>query len=185
MKTRQCRAERFAPLLMAALVLGSMLAQLAVWPLHVVRQHRLREDMERRILSGLPETELTCLAMSERDLAAVDLRDGGRELYLDGVVYDIIDVERSAGKVFIKAVRDDPETRLNQDLDRLVRAEAEGEQGEHDDEARALGTWAPYYERTGRIAFIQAPELERFFLTMGTNSGRDNGSIEPGPPRKV
>ena len=138
----------------AALIFLSIMAQIGVGPIHLFRQFEMREAMERRILKGLPDEALSVLRFTTLEFEEVSLYDGGLEMEVDDQLYDIVSVERNAGSVIVKAVRDGDETRLNADLDRMVRSLlAQDQQGKHE-RASVVASWAPYCEAWSPISIV-------------------------------
>jgi hypothetical protein len=169
----------------AMLVFLSIAAQLGMGPLYLFRQFEIREAMERRILKGLPDEALSVLRFSDAEFEEVSLYDEGQELELDGSMYDIVSLERSAGVVIVKAVRDGDETRLNKDLDRMVRARLAADQRGRHERSCMVASWAPYCEVWHRIFVAEQPKAERCFGHLRAAIGRENGPIDPGPPRSA
>lgn len=183
LKHRRIPVGRVSALLLgAAVVFVSILAQLGVGPVYLFRQFELREAMERRILKGLSDEALCVLRFSETEFEEVALYDGGQELELGDVMYDIVSLEHSAGGVVVKAVRDGDETRLNAELDRMAHQHLAADQRGKRQRMSIVSAWAPYCEGFACIAFAPRPLAKRLFSRLPAFEGRDRGPIDPGPP---
>lgn len=171
-------------LVLAGLVLVSIAAQLAVWPVHFLRKATAREEMEHRMVDGLSREATTLFRFSCIDLNSVDLLDGGRELGFGGFVYDVLSVERTEDSVMVTAIRDDKETGLIHLLDRLIRAEMEGNEEGQEESSGAMSPWAPFHEAWQAVSLRGLPDRQLYFACMAPGSGRDRDPIEPSPPRR-
>lgn len=174
------------PALVVGLVLVfiSVLCQVGSGPLFLFRQFEMREAMERRILKGLPDEELTVLRFSKAEFEEVELYDGGQELELEEVMYDIVSIDRSEGAVVVRAVRDGDETRLNNELEQMVRAHAANDQRSGQERTSAVSGWAPFCEALQHLSLEgQLLTSELLFGQILTFTGRDRCPIDPGPPR--
>lgn len=173
-----------ALLLGMLLVFISVLCQIGTGPVYLFRQFEMREAMERRILRGLPDEALSVLRFSNARFDEVELFDDGQEFELEEVMYDIVSIERIAGTVVVRAVRDGDETRLNTELERMVRANEANDQRSGQERSVAVCGWVPFCEAWQRLALGGQPlTAERLFGPVRAVTGRDRKAIDPGPPR--
>ena len=124
------------------------------------------------------------MRFSSAEFNGLDLFDDGHELEFEDAMYDIVAIRPQNDSVVVRAVRDDEETRLAHDLDRLIRAELCGNEGEEEEGSGGLAPWAPFHEAWRRIGIGTVPDAQRHFCVSRQMTGRDDGLIDPGPPRK-
>ena len=173
-------------LLGCALVLVSIIAQLSVWPVYHLQRRAVRHEMKDRILAGLPESVLTRFVYTDDQYAELDLLDGGREIRSEGVMYDIVRIQRLHGKVIIEAARDDKETKLMADLDRMVEQRAAADKEGQQQRQRIIGTWAIYFGSPVTVC-LQEPGSS-FDVCFGEKERtlvHPFRAIDHGPPRSA
>lgn len=167
----------------AALVFVAIVGQLGVGPVYLFRQFELREAMERRILKGLPDEALTVLHFTGKEFKELTLYDDGQEFELDDTMYDIVSIATSSGSVVVRAVRDGDETSLNKDLDELVHAQMAADQRGGHHRSCVMASWAPFFEDVQSISLDHTALAIPVFGHHHVITGRENGPVDPGPPR--
>ena len=111
---------RFTSLL-ALLLLAVLVMQSVQLGLFEVRRQAVRKEMKQRIREGLPAHELVRFAFTRGAYEALEKEDGGRELWVDGHIYDVVRSTTDAdGTVRIEAVDDRDEARLMAGLKELI-----------------------------------------------------------------
>jgi hypothetical protein len=109
-------------LLTPLLLLAVMAVQLVQVASFEVRRMVLRKEMKQRIRQGLPEHELVRFAFSPKEYEALEKKDGGREFWVDGHIYDVVRCFTDADDhVHIEAVDDRDEARLMAGLNDLLQ----------------------------------------------------------------
>lgn len=91
-----------------------------------LQQTQIRREMKRAIRAGLPEERLVRFVFTSGDQLAGGERVEwieAHEFRYRGVMYDIARTEHAQGRTVRYCVRDDAETALYAQLDRLVREE--------------------------------------------------------------
>jgi hypothetical protein len=170
----------------AGLVLFAVLVQLSVGPVHLVERTSIREDMKARLMAGLPHSELTVFHLTGAEFTNIDFEDDGREMEVDGVMYDIVRIHRgSANGVVVEAARDDAETKLMADLDRLVQGQLAGDTRGQEQRAQLVSAWCAFHEAIGRTSLRLPPPKELTYAASSECTGRTIGAIDPGPPRRA
>jgi hypothetical protein len=178
------RLKRLPLLTGAGLILLALLAQLSVGPMHLFERFSIREEMKHRLMTGLPQSEWTVFHFSQADLEDLDFEDDGHEMEIGGMMYDIIRTGQEAdGGIVIEAVRDDAETKLMADLDRLVRGHLAADTKGQEQRSRIIGAWVTYHETIGGTSLRPPSSKELGFARFGGHMGRTIGAIDPGPPR--
>lgn len=110
------------PPLFALLLLAVLVLQSVHLGLFEVRRHLVRKEMKQRIRLGLPQHELVRFSFSQQAYEALEKEDGGRELWVDGHIYDVVRSMTDAdGTMHIEAVDDREEARLMAGLKELVK----------------------------------------------------------------
>jgi hypothetical protein len=168
----------------AVLLLASVFAQLGIWPAHVLQRWMIREGMEQRLVAGLPDSALTTLHFSVQEWACADFADEGKEVVVAGVQYDIARVIVEDSGVSCMALRDDEETQLVQELDRLLRNVDVADTQGRSQRARSVELWAPFCEAQGSVSIPNGAHVTmRCFSEQITVTGRTPEAVDPGPPR--
>lgn len=179
-------AKRLSLLVGAGLVLFAVLVQLSVGPVHLLERAGIRGDMKARLMAGLPQCRLTILHLSEAEFNGIYFEDDGREMEVDGVMYDIVRIHReSTNEIAVEAVRDDAETELMADLDRLVQGQLAGDTRGQEQRAQLVSGWCVFHEAIGRTALVLPSPTELAYAVSRACSGRTIGAIDPGPPRRA
>lgn len=178
------RLKRLPLLAGAGLVLLALLAQLSVGPLHLFERFSIREEMKHRLMTGLPKSELSVFHFSQADLEDIDFEDEGREMEVGGMMYDIVRTCATVdGGIVIEAVRDNAETKLMADLDRVVQGHLAADTKGQEQRSRIVAAWANYHEVIGRSSLRPPSSNELGFARFRGHMGRTTGAIDPGPPR--
>lgn len=163
-------------------LLVAMGLQLSIWPSFELERNAIRSAMRWSILRGVDPSALEMLRFTTTEYAQLRFEDEGKEVRVDGHIYDIVHTTSAAGTVIIHAVRDEAETALLADLDRRVQ-QAQDDQG-HCHRRMLIAAWAGFHEGPVERTIAITAQL-RHFPDRSVAEGRTLGSIEPGPPRKA
>ncbi len=170
----------------ATLVLFAVLVQLSVGPVHLFERASIRKEMKQRLMVGLPSSELTIFRLTGTEFKDIDLEDDGREMEVDGLMYDIVRLQwEPDGIVVVEAVRDDAETQLMADLERLVQGQLVGDTRGQKQRVQLVSAWCTYHEAIGPNRFWLPSPKELGYAEVGMCTGRTIGAIDPGPPRRA
>ena len=177
---------RCSVLLGAGLVLFAVLAQLSVAPVFFAQRAAIRHEVKDRILAGLPQSALTVFRFSAAEYDAVDLLDGERELRSEGILFDIVRTYREAGGGYvIEAARDDQETELMADLDRMVRGRLSADTEGQEQRSRIIGAWITWFQSLDTTSFRLPDPQGIGYAQVVVAGGRCISAIDPGPPRRA
>lgn len=164
---------------------AAILLQLSLWPTFEWKRYQIREAVRGSILATLPPGELTTLSFTPEQFAGLTSMDDGREILLDGIVYDIVRMtEDHDGSIQVQAYRDDDETAELIDLDRLTGLLQGEDEDDQEQRVVTVGSWAPFHEWSTTISFRLSASARVFGLTCGMPIDRVI-DVEPAPPRKT
>lgn len=140
--------------------------------------------MKARILGGLPDDQLTTLHVPAHELGSITWLDGGREVLLNGSLFDIVSVKRTGdGSVEIKAVRDDQEVHVLAELDRDMRLRLGQDAKGKELGTRIISGWAAYCGPFSPVNIPIPPIREREFRDDPHQAQRAPVTVDPEPPR--
>ncbi|WP_210486215.1 hypothetical protein [Rufibacter aurantiacus] len=87
----------------------------------VMLQAQVRSEVKRRIKEGLPPDQLHQLSFTPEEVAVLDWKEQGREFRYQGMMYDVVRVQRQADLLLYHCVTDTEEHDLFEALDELVQ----------------------------------------------------------------
>jgi hypothetical protein len=169
----------------SALILFAMLAQFSVWPVYQLQRSEARKEMKHRLLAEVPVSELSVLRFTQEQFASAKFEDGGKEVWVDSSLYDVVRVEhRSNGCVTLFALRDDGETHVLAALEHLLREVEHNERAGKERRVSMVASWASYCEQVPAIVFC-AVCADRGFPALVVGGGRIVDPLEPAPPKSA
>ncbi len=83
------------------------------WILYYINYFEMKQKVSRVLETKETDTDLQQLAFSDQAYSKIQFRDGGRELELNGKMYDIVKIEHHLGKKVVYCLADNKETRIN------------------------------------------------------------------------
>jgi hypothetical protein len=102
----------------AILLILLFVAQVGYYFIYTTQQYFIKEELEQRMLGKIPRSSVD-LITAEQVADKIVWKEKGKEFSLDGVMYDVMRVEKKHGKTLIYCINDTKEKRL---LDQLVNA---------------------------------------------------------------
>jgi hypothetical protein len=86
-----------------------------------IEQYRLKEEIKEKIISSLPEKELTLVKITASDEEKLTWMEDGKEFRYNGSMYDIVKIKRNSGVTYYYCFCDVNESKLLINLDKLVK----------------------------------------------------------------
>jgi hypothetical protein len=102
----------------AILLFILFMSQVGYYFVYTIHQHILKEDIEKELLSHLPDSSLE-LIIAEDVSDKLEWQERGKEFSLNGEMYDVARMEQKDGKNHLYCINDKKEKQL---LDNLVKA---------------------------------------------------------------
>ena len=105
----------------ATFFLALFISQAGYYFIYSVRQNYLKEIAEKKIIAGIPDEMLITIDVSD-DGRDIQWREGGRELYLHGQLYDVAKTKTLGGKTIILCFNDKNEGQLLRQFSNATRS---------------------------------------------------------------
>ena len=100
--------KKIIPILLLSLIAFS---QLGYYCVSLIRQHIAKEDMEREILAGIPESSLKIFEL-ETNQDKITWEEKGKEFSFQGNLYDVVKTITNDGKTLLYCISDNREDEL-------------------------------------------------------------------------
>jgi len=107
--------------LAASLLAILFTSQVGYYFIYTVHQYMIKEEMEREMLTLIPESSLEVFVAEELGDKII-WEEANKEFSIDGVLYDIARIKKSEGKTFLYCINDKQERQLLDDLAKAVNA---------------------------------------------------------------
>jgi hypothetical protein len=88
-----------------------LLVQFGAYIVYLSQAYALKEKVKAQIKSGIPAYNLTTVAY-EPNKSKIQWEEAGKEFYLDGKLYDIVEIKTVNGKTFFYTLPDTKEDEL-------------------------------------------------------------------------
>ncbi len=93
-----------------------------------MEQFRIKEEVKEKIISSLPESELTILKISSSDKGKISWLDEGKEFRYKGEMFDLVKTKQGTDTTCYYCFCDSRENKLLSSLDKLVREQSDRSQ---------------------------------------------------------
>jgi len=107
--------------LTASLLAILFTSQVGYYFIYTVHQYIIKEEMEREMLTLIPESSLEVFVVEELDDKIV-WEEENKEFSIEGALYDVARIKKIDGKTFLYCINDKQEKRLLDDLAKAVNA---------------------------------------------------------------
>jgi hypothetical protein len=94
---------------------------MGTWLNFAIEQYRIKEEIKEKIISRLPENELTLIKITSQDKEKIRWTDEGKEFNYAGSMFDIVKVKVKKNITYYYCFNDAKETDLFANLDQLVK----------------------------------------------------------------
>jgi len=107
--------------LAASLLAILFTSQVGYYFIYTVHQYIIKEEMEKEMLTRIPESSLEVIVAEELG-DKILWQEDNKEFSIDGVLYDVARIKKSEGKTFLYCINDKQEKQLLDDLAKAVNA---------------------------------------------------------------
>lgn len=112
---------RMKKLLSISLVLVFFYSFIGFYLNFAIEQCVIKEQVKEKIISNLPENELTIIKISLRDQGKITWMEEGKEFSLEGILYDVVKIKKEKDSIYYYCFCDVKESKLIANLDKLVK----------------------------------------------------------------
>jgi hypothetical protein len=107
--------------LAASLLTILFTSQVGYYFIYTIHQYIIKEKIEKELLANIPESSLEVFVAEELGNKIVWEEDD-KEFSIDGVLYDVVRIEKDNGKTFLYCINDKQEKELLDGLAKAVNA---------------------------------------------------------------
>lgn len=152
-----------------------------------LEKYRIRKEVKKRLLAGLPDSELVFFKFSRHDSNSLLRWEHAEEFEYRGEMYDV--VRQSAGNDTLQfwCWHDHAETKLNRELRQLIAKFQANDTGRHENERRLFCFFLTLFheETPGFRVFCPRAEVLALPAAAECPSSADTGKPPFPPPDRV
>ncbi len=151
-------------------------AQVGYYFIYSVQQHLIKEQIEEQLLANVTESSLE-LIVTEQAGGKIMWKERGKEFSLDGVMYDVVKIKKSAGKTLLYCINDKKEKQLIDDLVKAVN-------GNHNSKQEKSNVKSPlpdffFVNRDEELNVTSEPSAYNYFIETPISSFEEITSPPP------
>ena len=93
-----------------------------------IEQFRIKEEVKEKIISNMPDKELTLIKITSRENDQIIWMEEGREFKYEGNMFDVVKIKKNKDTTYYYCVSDVKESKLLVHLDKLVKEQTDNSQ---------------------------------------------------------